>query len=138
MKKQWISRMHAVTVSMAIALLPFISLRPALAAEPINIGFTADFSGSNASSGIQEAPAVEFVVKEIDAAGGINGRPINLITQDNGSDPAKAIGNAKMFKEQYHVKAIIANDTSGVAIALKSWRKKTRSRSSRSILKATS
>ena len=32
----------------------------------------------------------------------------DLITQDNASDPAKAIGNVKMFKEQYHCKMIIA------------------------------
>jgi branched-chain amino acid transport system substrate-binding protein len=71
-----------------------------------------------------EAPVVEMVVKEINAAGGINGRPINLIVQDNASDPSKALGNVKMFKEKYNCKVIIAGVTSSVNIALKSWAEK--------------
>lgn len=104
-----------------IALLVFVSFQSVHAAEPINIGFTSDFSGLDASKGMQEAPVVEMVVKEINTHGGIKGRQINLITQDNASDPAKAVGNAKMFKQQYKCKAIIAGVTSSVCIALKAW-----------------
>ena len=32
-------------------------------------------------------PIYEMVVKEVNAAGGINGRPIKLSVQDNGGDP---------------------------------------------------
>ena len=66
--------------------------------KPINIGFTTDFSGVTASFGITEAPVVEMVVKEVNAAGGINGRPIKLFVQDNAADPAKTVGILKMFK----------------------------------------
>lgn len=105
----------------AVFLVFFCSSGLLLAAEPINVGFTSDFSGLDASKGMEEAPVVEMVVKEINAAGGINGRPINLIVQDNGSDPAKAVGNAKMFKEKYKCKVIIAGVTSSVCTALKNW-----------------
>jgi len=108
----------------AIAFFLFVSSQPALAAEPINIGFTSDFSGVDATLTIVEAPVVEMVIKEVNAAGGINGRQINLIIQDNGSDPAKAVGNVKMFREQYHCNAIIAGVTSTVNIALKAWAEK--------------
>ena len=104
-----------------IALLLCSSLQPALAAEPINIGFTSDFSGLDASKGMQEAPVVEMVVQQINKAGGINGRQLNLIIQDNGSDPAKALGNAKIFKEKYKCKVILAGVTSSVCTALKNW-----------------
>ena len=124
MEKKFRSGSCVAMTFVAIAFALVFSTPSALAAEPINIGFTGDFSGCNAASGVQALPAIEVVVKEVNAAGGINGRPIKLITQDNGSDPAKAIGNVKMFKEQYHVKAIVANSTSGVAIALKSWAEK--------------
>ncbi len=105
----------------ALSLLLFSSVTPSFAAETINVGFTTDFSGLDASMAMQEAPVVEMVVKKINAAGGINGRQINLITQDNGSDPAKVIGIAKMFKEKYKCKVIIAGPTSSVCIALKNW-----------------
>lgn len=107
--------------SYAAAALVLCSACSVLAAAPINIGFTGDFSGSNAASGTQSAPVIELVVKGINASGGINGRQINLITLDNGSDSAKAAGNLKMFKDQYNCKAVIANSTSGVAMVLKAW-----------------
>jgi branched-chain amino acid transport system substrate-binding protein len=106
------------------ALVLFPALHSARAAEPINVGFTTDYSGPTAILTMVEAPVVEMVVKEVNAAGGINGRPINLIVQDNASDPAKALGNVKMFKEKYNVKAIIAGVTSSVNIALKAWAEK--------------
>jgi branched-chain amino acid transport system substrate-binding protein len=102
----------------------FILIPAVFAGEPINVGFTTDFSGPTATLTMVEAPVVEMVVKQVNDAGGINGRPINLIVQDNGSDPAKAIGNAKMFKEQYGAKAIIAGVTSTVNLALKAWAEK--------------
>lgn len=124
MKKQKNSGSQGRIVSFAIALLLFVSYQPALAADPINIGFTSDFSGVDATLTMVEAPVVEMVIKEVNAAGGINGRQINLIILDNGSDPAKAVGNVKMFKEQYHCNAIIAGVTSTVNIALKAWAEK--------------
>jgi branched-chain amino acid transport system substrate-binding protein len=124
MEKQRNSGSWITTSFTLMALGLFVWCRPALAAEPINIGFTTDFSGVTASLTMVEAPVVEMVVKEVNAAGGINGRPIKLIIQDNASDPAKAIGNVKMFKEQYHTPAIIAGVTSSVNLALKDWAEK--------------
>ena len=121
MKANRFSKGRAGMMLTVFTSLLMSSFMPALAAEPINIGFTTDFSGLDASMAMQEAPVVEMVVKKINAAGGINGRQINLITQDNASDPAKVIGIAKMFKEKYKCKVIIAGPTSSVCIALKNW-----------------
>lgn len=121
MKVQRSAKVNLLMMLAAVALMVVCSVLPSLAAQPINVGFTTDFSGLDASKGMQEAPVVEMVVKEINAAGGINGRPINLIVQDNGSDPAKALGNAKMFKDQYNCKVILAGVTSSVCVALKNW-----------------
>lgn len=108
-------------VFLAAMWVMIASVNTVFAVEPINVGFTTDFSGLDASKGMQESPVVEMVVKEVNAAGGINGRPINLIIQDNGSDPARALGSAKMFKEKYKCKVIIAGVTSSVCSALKIW-----------------
>lgn len=124
MNKQNITKRMKSAALGAVALVAGIAVQSASAAEPINIGFTTDFSGPTATLTMVEAPVVEMVVKEINAAGGINGRPINLIVQDNASDPAKAVGNAKMFKEKYNTRAIIAGVTSTVNIALKAWAEK--------------
>lgn len=118
------SMKKVIAVLFTVVAMVAVSIIPALAVEPINVGFTTDFSGPAATLTMQEAPTVEMVVKEINAAGGIKGRPINLITQDNGSDPAKALGNVKMFKEKYNCKVIIAGVTSSVCLALKTWGEK--------------
>src|SRR5512142_2260553 len=68
------------------------------AADPINVGFTFDFSGVTAQVGNREAPVVEMVVKETNAAGGILGRQIKLHTLDNGADPSRVVGNLKMLR----------------------------------------
>ncbi|TWJ14008.1 ABC transporter substrate-binding protein [Geobacter argillaceus] len=121
MKKQC----KRITILLSAAFLVFFCSAALLfAAEPISIGFTADFSGSNAASGMQASPVVELVVKQINASGGINGRPINLVALDNGSDSAKATGNLILFKDKYRCKAVIANSTSGVAMVLKAWAEK--------------
>jgi branched-chain amino acid transport system substrate-binding protein len=94
------------------------------AADPINVCFTADFSGSNAASGMQASPVVEAAVKQINASGGLNGRQLNLISLDNASDTAKASGNLIQFKDKYRCKAVVANSTSSVAMVLKAWAEK--------------
>jgi branched-chain amino acid transport system substrate-binding protein len=122
-----ISLNQGIFLAVAIGFLClFICTNPpaATAQKPINIGFTTDFSGVTASFGIQEAPVVEMVVKEVNAAGGINGRPIKLFVQDNAADPAKTVGNLKMFKELNKCVAIIQGVTSTTGIAAKAWAEK--------------
>lgn len=53
--------------------------------EPIKIGYSTDFSGVTAQFGIVEAPVAKMVVEEVNKAGGINGRKIELFILDNGS-----------------------------------------------------
>jgi hypothetical protein len=75
-------------------------------AKPINIGVSVDFSGISAVEGLQEFPAFEMAVKEINSNGGINGRPIKLFVLDNGGDPAKTVGSLKVLKDMDKCMAI--------------------------------
>jgi len=116
-----ILRISAKMLLITLVMLFFAGIQPAFATEPINVGFTTDFSSGAANIGISQAKIVEMVIKNLNAAGGIKGRPIHLIIQDNGSDPSKAIGNVKMFKDQYKTKIMIVDVTSSVVMALKGW-----------------
>jgi len=120
MKKHLNARICINTV-LAIIILFVLLVPSSFAAEPINVCATSDFSGSNAANGIIAKAVYEVVLKEVNNAGGIKGRPINLIVQDNGSDPSKALGNAKMFKDQYRCNVILADVTSSVCLGLKKW-----------------
>jgi branched-chain amino acid transport system substrate-binding protein len=89
--------------------------------KPINVGVTADFSGISAVEGLQEFPAFEMAMKEINAAGGINGRPIKLFVLDNGGDPAKTVGACKILKDRDQVVAIYYLVNSAAGLAAKAW-----------------
>lgn len=61
--------------------------------EPIKIGFIGPLTGDASSIGTVNKAAVEVAVEEVNKAGGINGRPLEVIYED-GQCNAKAAINA--------------------------------------------
>lgn len=55
--------------------------------EPIRIGFLGGLSGRNADLGESGRNGVQLAIEERNQAGGINGRPIELIARDDGQKP---------------------------------------------------
>src|ERR1700686_798640 len=65
--------------------------KPAVAAsEPIRIGYLPALTGPSSSTGIGINRGIQLAVQEINAAGGVNGRQLELITRDTQSEPTKA------------------------------------------------
>ncbi|MGE5620384.1 MAG: ABC transporter substrate-binding protein, partial [Sphingomonadaceae bacterium] len=60
------------------------SSAPASGGE-ILIGFTPPITGASAAEGALQIKAIKLAVKQINEAGGINGKKINLIMEDNQS-----------------------------------------------------
>jgi len=58
--------------------------------EPIKIGVILSETGPGSGIGIEERDGMLMAVDEINARGGINGRPVELIIVDNESNPEKA------------------------------------------------
>jgi len=93
--------------------------RPAIAAsEPIRIGYLPALTGPSSSTGIGINRGTELAVKEINAAGGINGRPIELIVRDTQSDPTKAVNAATELTRRHKVHAIWGPLNSGESLAV--------------------
>ncbi len=59
---------------------------PALAADPIKIGVLEDQSGDFALATIGKVHGIQLATEEINKAGGIAGRPIELVIYDTQSD----------------------------------------------------
>jgi branched-chain amino acid transport system substrate-binding protein len=92
--------------------------RPAIAAsEPIRIGFLPALTGPSSSTGIAINRGTELAVNEINAAGGINGRRIELIVRDTQSDPTKAVNAATELMHAQHVHVIWGPLNSGESLA---------------------
>jgi branched-chain amino acid transport system substrate-binding protein len=96
---------------------PFV-LRRAYAQNPIKIGLPTALSGSNAQYGIQAKRACELFGKEINARGGVLGRPLEFIYEDTGGDPATAVRKAQKLVEKDGVKILTATVLSSEALAV--------------------
>lgn len=99
----------------AIALA--VCTTTAFAESPIRIGWLSSLTGALSSSAIAENQGVQFAVDEINAAGGINGRKLELITRDTGGEPTKAVNFAKQLAFVDKVDIIIGPVNSGESLA---------------------
>ena len=74
------------------------------AVEPIKLGVAGSFSGDLASYGIPTLRAVELVVKERNAKGGVMGREVVILAEDDVCKPEIAINSAtKLISNGVHV-----------------------------------
>jgi branched-chain amino acid transport system substrate-binding protein len=93
--------------------------KPAIAAkEPIMIGYLPALTGPSSSTGIGINRGVELAVKEINAAGGVDGRQIELIVRDTQSEPTKAVNGAAELTHAHKVSAVLGPVNSGESLAV--------------------
>lgn len=84
--------------------------------DPIRLGFVATLSGRTAEMGLEEMRAVELAVGEINAAGGIAGRPVEVIRADDRNDPDIAREVVGQLLDS-GVQAVIGHSTSAMTMA---------------------
>ncbi len=92
--------------------------KPAIAAsEPIRIGFLPALTGPSSSTGVAINRGTQLAVNEINAAGGVNGRKIELIVRDTQSDPTKAVNAVAELARGRHVHIMWGPLNSGESLA---------------------
>lgn len=102
----------------SLALIFCLAAALALAdGEPLKIGLSTPITGNFAENGIGTRVAVEMAAEEINAAGGINGRPVEIVVQDSKSDATQATQIATIFTEDESILAEIGDFASGACIA---------------------
>jgi branched-chain amino acid transport system substrate-binding protein len=88
----------------AIGLAPgYVRYAQAQSSAPIRIGFQAHRTGIGAAYGRWYERTTMAAMKAINDAGGINGRPIEIITEDDGTDPARGAEVVEKFARQHNV-----------------------------------
>lgn len=91
--------------------------RPA-SGEGIKVGFVGPLSGDLANIGANARAAVEIAVEEINAAGGIYGRPIAMIYEDGGCTGSVAVHAGNKLLNVDKVRAIIGGTCSSETLAM--------------------
>jgi len=88
------------------------------AAEPIRVGFLAALTGpASGPTRVGLQPGVEISVEDINAAGGVLGRKIELNTRDTQSDPTKAVNAAQELITSQKVHVMVGPLNSGETLA---------------------
>src|SRR6266481_5766165 len=80
---------------------------PGVTADTIKIGSFGALTGPGYLYGKLPMNGIEVVFDQINAAGGINGRKLELVREDDRCDPAAAIGAVKKLIYEDKVFAII-------------------------------
>jgi branched-chain amino acid transport system substrate-binding protein len=101
------------------AVLATTIAKPAIAAkDPIPVGYLPALTGPSSSTGIGINRGIQLAVQEINAAGGIDGRPLELITRDTQSDPTKAVNGAAELTRGQKVSCVFGPVNSGESLAV--------------------
>lgn len=88
-------------------------IQPSYGEEVIKIGFFAPLTGFAAADGASAKHAVEIGVKQINDAGGINGKNVELVVYDDRVDSKEAVAIARKLIEKDRVVAIVSGSYSG-------------------------
>jgi branched-chain amino acid transport system substrate-binding protein len=85
--------------------------QPAAAASksPINIGDIGSLTGPEASSIDQTTEVLKAWAKSLNAKGGLQGHPINLIVKDDGYNPATSLSEVEGMVTASHIVALFDN-----------------------------
>jgi branched-chain amino acid transport system substrate-binding protein len=99
----------------AIALAALATF--AMAADPIKIGVDGPFTGGSSSMGVSMRDGVRLATEEINKAGGVLGRPIELIERDDEAKNERGVQIAQEFINKEKVVAAVGYINTGVALA---------------------
>lgn len=92
----------AGAIATAGTLPGFVRYSQAQSSEPIRIGFQVHRTGIGAAYGRWYDRTTEAAVKAINDAGGINGRPVEIIAEDDGTDPKRGAEVVEKFASQHN------------------------------------
>ncbi|MFR5601741.1 MAG: ABC transporter substrate-binding protein [Lachnospiraceae bacterium] len=86
---------------------PEKTLHPELTGEPIRIGVLYALSGNNAAIGTNILRGIDFAVEDINASGGVKGRPIEIVRGDTQGNEQVAQLEAERLITEDQVHAIL-------------------------------
>lgn len=89
----------------------------AASGEPIKIGVSAAITGAAPLDGERTMQGIEMAVEEINAAGGVNGRPLEMIVEDDQNTANIAVNVVNKLVNDPEIVAIIGPHRSANAMA---------------------
>jgi len=79
------------------ALAPATANAQAATGEPVTIGVSGPLTGQNAQYGAQWKKGFDLALDEVNARGGVKGRPLQYVFEDSQADPRQTVAIAQKF-----------------------------------------
>ncbi len=117
MSMRRMSRLWAAAAIVAAVTAPASAQQPGVTADSIKIGSFGALTGPGYLYGKLPMNGVEVVFDEVNAAGGIHGRKLQLVREDDRCDPAAAIAAVQKLVHQDQVFALIGGGCSNATLA---------------------
>jgi branched-chain amino acid transport system substrate-binding protein len=104
---------RTLAASLSLALASFA----ASAADPIKVGVNGPFTGGSSSMGVSMRDGVRMATDEINKAGGVLGRQIQLVERDDEAKNERGVQIAQELINKEKVVAVLGYINTGVALA---------------------
>jgi branched-chain amino acid transport system substrate-binding protein len=104
-------------VTSAVALLSLAAVPFAQAQETIKVGHYGSLTGSEATFGKSTSNGIRMAIAEINAAGGIGGKQVELVEYDTKGDPREAGAVVTRLVKQDRVVGVIGEVASSLSLA---------------------
>jgi branched-chain amino acid transport system substrate-binding protein len=88
----------------------------AASGTPVSFGWSAPLTGQYAQYGQQFKEAFDLAVEQVNAAGGINGHPVQIKAEDSQSDPKQSVTVAQKFVNDPDVILVFGDYSSAASI----------------------
>src|ERR1700741_1202433 len=106
-----------VGVAAVIAAI-FLFGRIKASADPLVFGHIAPLTGDEAIFGVWEREGIELAVDEINAAGGVAGRPLTVLNEDDQGVASTAVSALQYLISAKGVRIVIGGTLSGTTLAM--------------------
>ena len=93
----------------AIAVSTLAAAEPGVTDNSITLGMTSPFTGTNGVYGTDMRQVIQTYFDQVNKAGGVNGRKINLVALDDGYETDRAVANTKSLINEKNVFALLAS-----------------------------
>ncbi len=88
-------------------------------AEVIKLGFIGPLTGDYSLYGVSNDEGVRLAVEEINAAGGVNGKMLEVVSYDSKGDKTEGVNAYNRLRDQDGITALLGGTFSGVTLSVK-------------------
>ena len=110
-------KLRRAAIGLALSLGAAVSSTAAFASEPIKIGFFAPLTGNLANFGERFRESVQLYAEQVNAAGGVEGRKIEILYEDDRNSPKEAASIAQKFANTPGLVFVVGSFTTTASLA---------------------